>query len=153
MDQTSDLFDDELTDYDEPPEDSDELSDPVDGFSDNEEQHREDGPVENALLNQISDSPSSDIDISSEETENEHSGGVLLAQESEQADYPIEDANAAVHESEPVQEQAQEEEDVQEDSDDMLIDDMLDVEMDDPVWRAPLLYDISWSKSKATQFV
>jgi len=133
QDFMSDPFEDELEDYDE-------LSDTINDLSDNEEQHGEDELVENVLHDQFSDSSSSDIDISSEETD-ENSGGVSLIQESEPPSNQIENVNAAAHESGPGQEQAQMEGNIQEDSDDMLVDEILDVEMDDIVRRAPLLYD------------
>ena len=117
-------------------EDDDELSDTID----NEEQQIEDEVVENVLCAPFSDSSSSDIDISSDETEDENNGGVSLTQESEQASNLVEDAHTAVHESELGQEQGQVVEDIQEDSDDMLVDG-LDVEMDDIIRRAPLPYD------------
>jgi len=130
----SDPFEVELEDYDE-------LSDTNNDLSDNEEQHGEDELVENVLCDQFSDSSSSDIEISSDETEDENSGGVPLIHESEQATNLIENIHAAVHESEPGQEQSQGEENVQEDSNGMLVDEILDAEMDDIVRRAPLLYD------------
>jgi hypothetical protein len=124
----SDPFEAELEDYDQ-------LSDIINDLPDNEEQHGEDEFVEN-VRDQLSDSSSSDIDISSDETEGEN-GGVPLIQEPEQASNLVEDVHATVHESELSQEQAQVEEDVQ-DPDGMLVDEVLDV---DTVRRAPLLYD------------
>jgi hypothetical protein len=130
----SDPFEDELEDYDE-------LSDTINDLSGNEEQHGEDELVENVLRDQFSDSSSADIEISSDETEDENGGGAPLIQQSEPASNLIEDVHAVAHESELSQEQAQGEENVQEDSDDMLVDEILDVEMDDIIRRAPLLYD------------
>ena len=120
-------------------EDDDELSDTTHDPSDNEEQQREDELAENIPRDQFSDSSSSDMDISSDETDDEDDGGVPLIQESEQAGNLVEDAHTAVHESESGQEQAHVEEDSQEGSDGMLVDELLDVEMDDIIRRVPLL--------------